>query len=378
MQLSSEQALIQETFESFARRDVEPAADAWERDHLIPRTVYQQLGELGGYALLVPEQYGGAQADYVSYFLGIRAIATGSASLSTVMSVQNSLVALPILHFGSDAQKAAWLTPLAAGEKLGAFGLTEPNAGSDAGNLSTVAEAVDGGYRLTGNKQFISVGKLADFVLVFAKTDASRGKKGISAFIVPTDSEGFSVPRLEEKMGQLACEAAQLRFDNVFVPTENRLGDEGQGYKIALSQLEAGRLGIAAQALGIAEAAFALSLSYAGERQTFGKKLTEHQVIRFRLADMRTQLDAATELALSAARLKDSEQPALKRCAMAKLMASEVAEKVCHETIQILGGYGYCQEYRAERYFRDVRVTTIYEGTSDVQRMIIAKEVIGA
>jgi len=373
MLLSDEQRLIRDTMRAFARERLAPNAARWDREHHFPREELTALGELGALGMVVPEAWGGAGTDYVSLALALEEIAAGDGATSTIVSVQNSVVCGPVLAFGTDAQKEQYLRPLASGRKLGCFCLTEPQAGSDAGAIATRAEARDGDYVLSGVKQFITSGRNADVAIVFAVTDRTAGKKGISAFIVDTDTPGFIVSRVEDKTGQRASDTAQITLDNCRVPAENRLGAEGAGYRIALANLEAGRIGIAAQAVGMARAAFDAALAYARERTSFGKPIIEHQAVNFRLADMATAIEAARALVLSAAVLRDAGQPCLKEASMAKLFASEMAERVCSDAIQIHGGYGYVTDFPVERIWRDVRVCQIYEGTSDIQRLVIGR-----
>jgi hypothetical protein len=373
MLLSEEQRLIRDTMRAFARERLAPNAARWDREHHFPREELAALGELGAFGMVVPEAWGGAGTDYVSLALALEEIAAGDGATSTIVSVQNSVVCGPVLAFGTDAQKEQYLRPLASGRKLGCFCLTEPQAGSDAGAIATRAEARDGDYVLSGVKQFITSGRNADVAIVFAVTDRTAGKKGISAFIVDTDTPGFIVSRVEDKTGQRASDTAQITLDNCRVPAENRLGAEGAGYRIALANLEAGRIGIAAQAVGMARAAFDAALAYARERTSFGKPIIEHQAVNFRLADMATAIEAARALVLSAAVLRDAGQPCLKEASMAKLFASEMAERVCSDAIQIHGGYGYVTDFPVERIWRDVRVCQIYEGTSDIQRLVIGR-----
>jgi hypothetical protein len=373
MLLSEEQRLIRDTMRAFARERLAPNAARWDREHHFPREELAALGELGAFGMVVPEAWGGAGTDYVSLALALEEIAAGDGATSTIVSVQNSVVCGPVLAFGTDAQKEQYLRPLASGRKLGCFCLTEPQAGSDAGAIATRAEARDGDYVLSGVKQFITSGRNADVAIVFAVTDRAAGKKGISAFIVETDTPGFIVSRVEDKTGQRASDTAQITLDNCRVPAENRLGAEGAGYRIALANLEAGRIGIAAQAVGMARAAFDAALAYARERTSFGKPIIEHQAVNFRLADMATAIEAARALVLSAAVLRDAGQPCLKEASMAKLFASEMAERVCSDAIQIHGGYGYVTDFPVERIWRDVRVCQIYEGTSDIQRLVIGR-----
>jgi butyryl-CoA dehydrogenase len=373
MLLSEEQRLIRDTMRAFARERLAPHAARWDREHHFPREELAALGELGALGMVVPEAWGGAGTDYVSLALALEEIAAGDGATSTIVSVQNSVVCGPILAFGTDEQKAQYLRPLATGRKLGCFCLTEPQVGSDAGAIATRAEARDGHYVLSGVKQFITSGRNADVAIVFAVTDRTAGKKGISAFIVDTATPGFIVSRVEDKTGQRASDTAQITFDGCRVPTANRLGAEGAGYRIALANLEAGRIGIAAQAVGMARAAFDAALAYARERTSFGKPIVEHQAVNFRLADMATAIEAARALVLAAAVLRDAGQPCLKEASMAKLFASEMAERVCSDAIQIHGGYGYVTDFPVERIWRDVRVCQIYEGTSDIQRLVIGR-----
>jgi len=375
MLLSEEQRLIRDTMRAFARERLAPNAARWDREHHFPREELAALGELGALGMVVPEAWGGAGTDYVSLALALEEIAAGDGATSTIVSVQNSVVCGPIAAFGTDAQKEQYLRPLASGRKLGCFCLTEPQAGSDAGAIATRAEARDGDYVLSGVKQFITSGRNADVAIVFAVTDRTAGKKGISAFIVDTTTPGFIVSRVEDKTGQRASDTAQITLDNCRVAAEHRLGTEGAGYRIALANLEAGRIGIAAQAVGMARAAFDAALAYARERTSFGKPIIEHQAVNFRLADMATAIEAARALVLSAAVLRDAGQPCLKEASMAKLFASEMAERVCSDAIQIHGGYGYVTDFPVERIWRDVRVCQIYEGTSDIQRLVIGRSI---
>lgn len=373
MILSDDQLMVQDLARRFASERLAPFSAEWDRSHEFPRDRTAEMGALGLMGMLVPEEYDGAKIDYVSYALALEEIAAGNGALSTVMSVHNSVACAPILTYGSEAQKERFLKPLARGEMLGAFALTEPQAGSDAAALRTRARKVGDRYVLTGTKQFITSGKNGDVVIVFAVTDPKAGKKGISAFIVPTDTPGYRVSGIEHKMGQNLSDTAQISFDDMEIGEELRLGTEGEGYKIALSNLEGGRIGIAAQSVGMARAAFEAALTYAKERESFGKPIISHQAVAFRLADMATQIEAARLMVLSAAQLRDAGQDALKQASMAKLFASEMAEKVCSDAIQVHGGYGYVSDFPVERIYRDVRVCQIYEGTSDIQRMVIAR-----
>lgn len=373
MLLSESQQMIRDTMRAFAREQLAPFAARWDHEKEFPRQSLRQLGELGALGMVIPETYDGAGLDYVSLAVALEEIAAGDGATSTIVSVQNSVVCGPIFQFGSEAQKQKYLRALARGEQLGCFCLTEPQVGSDAGALSSRAEKNAGHYVLNGVKQFITTGKEAQIAVVFAVTDKAAGKKGISAFIVETKTPGYLVTRVEDKLGQRASDTAQITFENCQVPQENLLGREGEGYKIALANLVAGRIGIAAQSVGMARSAYEAALSYARERQSFGKPIIEHQAINFRLADMATRLEAARQLVWHAASLRDAGQDCLKEASMAKLFASEMAEQVCSEAIQIHGGYGYVNDFPVERIYRDVRVCQIYEGTSEVQRMVIGR-----
>lgn len=374
MILTSNQQQIRDLTRDFAQSSIAPFAAEFAQAEAFPPQLLAQMGELGYFGMTVPEEYGGAGADYVSYALALIEIAAADGALSTLMSVTNSPVGATILHHGNDDQKRTFLEPLAVGEKIGAFCLTEPHAGSDASALRTRAQRqADGDYLVSGTKQFITSAQVASVAIVFAVTDPSAGRKGISAFVVPTDTPGFVVGKREHKMGQRASETCTVQFDDMRVPANLLLGREGDGYKIALSELETGRIGIAAQSVGMARSALEYAVAYAKERQSFGKKIIEHQAVGFRLADMAARLQAAEQLVLHAAALKDAGVPCLQQACMAKLFASETAEQVCSAAVQTLGGYGYLADYPVERIYRDVRVCQIYEGTSDVQRMIIAR-----
>ncbi len=370
---TDEQVMVRDMARRFAAERLAPFAADWERRGAVPRPVLAEMGALGLLGMLVPAAYGGAEADHVAYALAIEEIAAGNGAVSTIMSVHNSVGCMPILRFGTEAQKEAWLRPLATGAKIAAFCLTEPQAGSDASALKTRAERRGDGYVLTGTKQFITSGQLADVAIVFAVTDPAAGKKGITAFLVPTDRPGYSVLRVERKLGQHASDTCQIALDGVDLPADLRLGAEGEGYRIALANLEGGRIGIAAQAVGMARAAYEAARDYARQREAFGKPIVEHQAVAFRLADMATRIAAARQLVLHAASLRDAGQPCLTEASMAKLFASEAAERVCSDAIQVHGGYGYLADYPVERIYRDVRVCQIYEGTSDVQRIVIAR-----
>ncbi len=377
MLLTEQQRLIRDSVRTFAREQLLPHAAKWDRESVFPRAALQGLGELGVLGMVTPEDYGGAGADYVSLAVAIEEVAAGDGATSTVVSVQNSVVCGPVNAFGTEEQKRHYLTKLATGAWLGCFCLTEPHVGSDAGALRTTARRDGDAYILNGVKQFITSGKHAEIAIVFAVTDAAAGKRGISAFIVETGApdhvRGFTVARVEEKLGQHASDTAQLLFDDLRIPAANLLGREGEGYKIALANLEGGRIGIAAQCVGMARAAFEAALAYASERESFGKPIIEHQAVNFRLADMATQIEAARQLIWHAATMKDAGVPCLKEASMAKLFASEMAERVCSDAIQVHGGYGYVRDFPVERIYRDVRVCQIYEGTCDIQRLVIGR-----
>jgi hypothetical protein len=377
MILSEEQAMVRDTMREFARKRLAPHAAEWDRTATFPREALRALAGLGAFGMVVPERWGGAGMDYVSLAIAIEEIAAGDGATSTILSVQNSVVCGPILAYGSEAQKARFLAPLASGEQLGCFCLTEPHVGSDAAAIRTRARRVGAEWVIDGVKQFITSGANAQLAVVFAVTDRDAGKKGISCFLVPTDTPGYRVARIEEKMGQHASDTAQIVLEDCRVPDDNLLGQPGEGYRIALSNLEAGRIGIAAQSVGMARAAFEAALAYAQERETFGKPIIEHQAVNFRLADMATGIEAARQLVLHAAALRDDGQPCLKEASMAKLFASETAERVCSDAIQIHGGYGYVTDFPVERIYRDVRVTQIYEGASDIQRLVIGRALAG-
>jgi hypothetical protein len=383
MILSAEHAQVRDAVRAFVTAEITPHAARWDRESIFPAQALNGLAALGCYGVAVPERWGGAGLDYTALAVIIEEIAAGCGATSTIISVNNCPVASILMTYANDAQKARWLVPLASGEMLGAFCLTEPHVGSDASALRTSARretASDGriSYVIDGVKQFITSGKHADVAIVMAVTDKAAGKRGISAFLVPTATPGYRVARLEDKVGQHASDTAQIAFEGCRVPAENLLGEEGQGYKIALSGLEGGRIGIASQSLGMARAAFEAALRYAKEREAFGVPIFEHQAVQFRLADMATGLEAARQLILHAAALKDAGQPCLKEAAMAKLFASEMAERVCSDAIQIHGGYGYVSDFPVERIWRDVRVCQIYEGTSDIQKILIGRALANA
>jgi len=376
MLLTEEQNMIKDAARQYVQEKIAPFAADWDKNKTFPEEALKGLGELGFYGMLVPEQWNGCDIGYLSAALVLEEIAAGDAACSTIISVTNSVGCMPILNFGNDLQKEKYLKPLAAGEHLAAFCLTEPHAGSDAADLRTKAVKQGDNYLLNGVKQFITSGKHADTAIVFAVTDPQAGKKGISAFIVPTSTPGYQVANIEEKLGQHASDTAQIVFEDCIISQDNLLGKEGEGYKIALSGLEGGRIGIAAQSVGIARAALDSAKQYAKERSAFGKAIFKHQAIAFKIADMATQLDAARLLVHRAATLKDAKLPCLKEASMAKLFASEAAEKICSEAIQIFGGYGYLKDFPVERYYRDVRICQIYEGTSEVQKLVISRDVM--
>ena len=373
MILNEAQQQIRDMARDFARERLAPGAAARDRESRFPKDELKEMGALGFLGMLVSEDYGGSETGAVAYALALEEIAAGDGACSTIMSVHNSVGCVPILKFGTEDQKQRFLPKLSSGEWIGGFALTEPQAGSDASNLKTRARRDGDRYILDGAKQFITSGKNGDVVIVFAVTDAAAGKKGITAFIVPTDTPGYEVIRVEEKLGLHSSDTCQIAFTDMVVPAELRLGEEGQGYRIALANLEGGRIGIAAQAVGMAQAAFEAARDYARERKAFGQAIIEHQAVAFRLADMATRIEAARQLVLHAAALKEAGEPCLSEASMAKLFASEMAERVCSDAIQIHGGYGYMADYPVERIYRDVRICQIYEGTSDVQRMVIAR-----
>ncbi|MBI06902.1 MAG: acyl-CoA dehydrogenase [Rhodospirillaceae bacterium] len=373
--LSEEQIMIRDMARDFAANELAPNAAEWDKNNGFPEDMYQRMGALGLMGMMVPEKYGGAGADHVSYALAMEEIAVGDLGTSTGMSVNNSLVCAGLQAFASEEQKERFLKPLPSGGKLGAFCLTEPHTGSDASALRTRAMLDGNGYLVNGTKQFITSGSKADVALVFAVTDPDAGKKGLSCFIVPTDTPGYIVSSHEEKLGQRAHDTCQIVFNEMRLTPDLMLGDPGDGYRVALSNLEGGRIGIASQALGAARAAYEAALAYAKDRSTFGKPIIEHQAVAFRLADMAVEIEAARLLVHNAARLRDVGQPCIKQASMAKLFASEMAERVCSDAIQTFGGYGYLNDFPVERYWRDMRVCKIYEGTSDVQRIVISRAI---
>ncbi|WCL52747.1 acyl-CoA dehydrogenase family protein [Gimibacter soli] len=374
MILTEEQRMVRDMARDFSRDRIGPNSRAWEAAGAIPADILKEMGELGLLGMTIPEEWGGAETDYVSYALALMEIAAGDGGLSTLMSVNNAPVCAAVYQNGTDAQKETYLKPLARGEWIGAFCLTEPQAGSDASMLKTRAERTNSGWKLNGTKQFITSGRIAKAAIIFAVTDPAAGKKGISAFLVPTDTPGFTVASVEHKLGQKASDTCSLVFEDMEVPADCLLGKEGDGYKVALANLETGRIGIAAQSVGMARAAFDYALAYAKEREAFGTQIFNHQAVGFRLADMATDLEAAELLVLNAAAKKDAGEPCLKEACMAKLFASEAAERICSAAIQTLGGYGYLADYPVEKIYRDVRVCQIYEGTSDIQRIVIQRE----
>ncbi len=373
MLLSDDHIAVQDTVRAYVRDRIAPQAARWDKEHHFPREELRGLAALGCYGVAVPTDYDGAGLDYLSLAIILEEIAAGDGATSTVVSVNNCPVCSILMAFGTEDQKQRFLRPLARGDMLGAFCLTEPHVGSEAGGLRTTAVRDGDHYVLDGVKQFITSGKEGDVAIVMAVTDKAAGKKGISAFLVPTKTPGYVVARLEDKMGQHASDTAQIVFDQCRVPAANRLGDEGMGLKIALSGLEGGRIGIASQAVGMARAAFDAALAYSKERRAFGVPIFEHQAVQFKLADMATQIEAARQLIHHAASLKDAGRPCLKEAAMAKLNASEMAERVCSAAIQVFGGYGYVSDFPVERIYRDVRVCQIYEGTSEVQKILIGR-----
>jgi butyryl-CoA dehydrogenase len=373
MLLSADQEAIRDAVRDFSQAELWPHAPKWDREHSFPKEAHQGLAALGAYGICVPEAHGGAGLDYLTLALVLEEIAAGDGGTSTAISVTNCPVNAILMRYGNAQQKKQWLEPLAQGRMLGAFCLTEPQAGSDASSLRTTARKDGDGYVIDGVKQFITSGKNGQVAIVIAVTDKGAGKRGMSAFIVPTDAPGYGVARLEDKLGQHSSDTAQINFDGCRIPAENLIGAEGEGYKIALGALEGGRIGIAAQSVGMARSAFDVALAYAKERQAFGGSIFDQQAVGFRLAECATQLEAARQLIWHAASLRDAGLPCLKEAAMAKLFASEMAERVCSAAIQTLGGYGYVNDFPLERIYRDVRVCQIYEGTSDIQKLLIQR-----
>src|SRR5450830_205982 len=373
MLLTQDQEMIRDAVRAFAQAELWPNAARWDKEHHFPKEAHRGLAALGAYGICVPEEFGGVNLNYLTLALVLEEIAAGDGGTSTAIGVTNCPVNAILMRYGNAVQKKQWLTRLAQGQLLGAFCLTEPHVGSDASGLRTTAVKEGDAYVINGVKQFINSGKNGDVAIVIAVTDKGAGKKGMSAFLVPTDAPGYGVARLEDKLGQHSSDTAQINFDNCRIPAENLIGAEGEGYKIALSALEGGRIGIAAQSVGMARSAFEVAVAYAKERQSFGTAIFNHQAVGFRLAECATQLEAARQLIWHAASLRDAGRPCLKEAAMAKLFASEMAEQVCSAAIQTLGGYGYVSDFPVERIYRDVRVCQIYEGTSDVQKIIIGR-----
>jgi len=376
MLLTEEQEQVRDIAREFAQRSLLPHSAEWDSQAVFPQEALRELGKLGFMGMTVPLEWDGAGSDYVAYALALEEIAAGDGAVSTIMSGHNSVGCMPLVEYGSPEQKEKYLRPMARGELLSAFCLSEPQSGSDAGTIRTRAERRRGSYILNGTKQFITSGKNADVALVFAATDLTLGKRGISCFIVETRQSGYCVGRIESKMGQHASDTCEVRFEDLSVGEENRLGAEGQGYHIALANLEGGRIGIAAQAVGMARAAYEIALGYAQERESFGKAIIEHQAVAFRLADMATQLEAAHQLVLHAAALRSQGLPCLKQASMAKLFSTEAAERICSDAIQTMGGAGYMTDYGVERIFRAVRGSKIYEGTNDIQRLVIGRAIV--
>jgi butyryl-CoA dehydrogenase len=373
MLLTEDHIAVQDAVRAYVQDHIAPHAARWDKEHHFPKAELKGLAALGCYGVAVPTEYDGAGLDYLALALILEEVAAGDGATSTIVSVNNCPVCSILMAYGNEPQKQQWLMPLARGDMLGAFCLTEPHVGSEAGGLKTTAVRDGDSYVLNGVKQFITSGKNGDVAIVMAVTDKAAGKKGISAFVVPTAAPGYTVARIEDKLGQHASDTAQIVFDSCRVPADNRLGDEGMGLKIALSGLEGGRIGIASQAVGMARAAFDAALAYSKDRRAFGQPIFEHQSVQFKLADMATQIEAARQLIWHAAALKDAGRPCLKEAAMAKLNASEMAERVCSAAIQVFGGYGYVSDFPVERIYRDVRVCQIYEGTSEVQKMLIGR-----
>jgi alkylation response protein AidB-like acyl-CoA dehydrogenase len=373
MILNETQEAIRDAVRDYAQAEIKPRSVSFEEAGGYPPALFQELAGMGLMGMTAPAEVGGAGADYVSYALALMEIAAADGALSTIVSIQNSLLVTGILRFGSPEQKARFLPDLISGRTIGAFALTESDAGSDAAAIRTRATRVAGGWKLNGAKQFITSGRIASVAMVFAVTDPAAGKKGISAFLVPTDSPGYSVDKVEHKLGQGASDTCAIRFEELFVADDLLFGTEGEGYKMALSNLEVGRIGIAAQCIGMAQAALDIAVAYARERKSMGQFIIEHQAVGFRLADLAARLEAGRQLVLHAASMRDAGVPCLKEASMAKLVASETAEQVCSGAIQTLGGYGYLEEFGVAKIYRDVRVCQIYEGTSDIQRMVIAR-----
>ena len=373
MILSDTQIAVAEAVRSFAQEQIRPRAQAFEQAGAYPAALFEEIAALGLLGMTAPERFGGAESDYVSYALALIEIAAADGALSTIVSIQNSIMVAGLLKDGTPEQQQRFLPDLIAGRTIGAFALTEADAGSDASAIRTRARRTDGGWVIDGAKQFITSGRIAGLAMVIAVTDPEAGKRGLTAFLVPTDRDGYVVDKVEHKLGQAASDTCGLRFENLFVEDALVLGEPGQGYRIALANLETGRIGIAAQCIGMAQAALEIAIAYARDRKSFGKPIIEHQAVGFRLADLAAKLEAARQLVLHAASLKDAGQPCLKEASMAKLVASETAETVVSGALQTLGGYGYLEEFGVAKIYRDVRVCQIYEGTSDIQRMVIAR-----
>jgi alkylation response protein AidB-like acyl-CoA dehydrogenase len=373
MLLTETQTAIRDAVRDFAQERLRPNSQAFEAAGGYPDGLFEEVAQLGLMGMTAPEEFGGAGADYISYALALIEIAAADGALSTILSIQNSLIVSALLRLGTPEQQTQYLPDLIAGRMVGAFALTETDAGSDASAMRTRATRTEGGWTLNGAKQFITSGKIGGLAIVFAVTDPEAGKRGMSAFLVPTDRPGYSVDKVEHKLGQAASDTCAIRFENLFIEDALMLGKEGEGYRIALSNLETGRIGIAAQCVGMAQAALEIAVGYAKERKSFGKPIIEHQAVGFRLADLATRLEAARQMVLAAAALKDAGEPCLTQASMAKLFASETAEAVVSGAIQTLGGYGYLEEFGLAKIYRDVRVTQIYEGTSDIQKMVIAR-----
>ncbi len=376
LELSETQSQLRDTCRAFAERELRPNARGWDARHEFPREAVKKLAELGLLGVAIPEKWGGADMDHVAYAVAMEEVSRGCASTGVIMSVNNSLYCDPIQKYGTDGQKERWLRPFATGEKLGCFALTEPEAGSDAAAQKTVAVKKGARYSITGSKNFITNGPNADAVLLFAMTDKAKGHRGISAFVVPTDLPGLTRGKPDDKLGITASQSCSLFFDACEVPEENRIGQEGDGFKVAMSTLDGGRIGIASQALGIARAAYEEAVAYAKDRKSFGVPIAEHQAIQFMLADMATEIDAARLLVWRAASLQDAGVRHSTESAMAKLFASEMASRVANKALQIHGGYGYLKDFDAERHLRDARITEIYEGTSEIQRLVVSASVL--
>lgn len=374
MILTETQVAVRDTVRAFAQDRVKPNAFAFEQAQSYPPQLFTEMAELGMMGMIAPEDHGGVGLDSVSYALALIELAAGDGALSTIVSIHNSLIVTALLKYGTDAQRDRFLPMLVSGQGTGAFALTETDAGSDASAMRTRAVRVDGGWRITGSKQFITSGQIAKLAIIFSVTDPDAGKRGISAFLVPTGTPGYAVDKVEHKLGQAASDTCAIRFDDMFVPDDMMLGAPGEGYRIALSNLEAGRIGIAAQCIGMADAALDLAVAYAKDRTSFGQPIIAHQAVGHRLAGLAAKLEAARQLVLHAAAVKDTGASCLKQASMAKLVASETAEEVVTGALQTLGGYGYLEEYGIAKIYRDVRVCQIYEGTSDIQRMVIARD----